>query len=164
MTTVSKILALRHYLCSNSTETQKKNSVAYYNAFLFANFGIIVDKPQLLTRAMIETIQEVYNLTVPASYFANPQDMRYYTKEELKDIVSDKKIFNIGVEDIYKVNIEGLRNIEGVLDISIDKIVNKLEEEESKKQKQIHEQEMKEKHKRDSTDKSNKTKQVIQNI
>ena len=42
------------------------------------------------------------------------------SKEELKDIVSDKKIFNIGVEDIYKVNIEGLRNIEGVLDISID--------------------------------------------
>ena len=42
------------------------------------------------------------------------------SKEELKDIVSDKRIFNIGVEDIYKVSIEELRNIEGVLDISID--------------------------------------------
>ena len=42
------------------------------------------------------------------------------TKEELKDIVSDKKILNIGVDDIYRVNIEKLRNVEGVVDISID--------------------------------------------
>lgn len=42
------------------------------------------------------------------------------TKEELKDIVSDKKIFSFGVEDIYKVNLENLKNIEGVIDISID--------------------------------------------
>lgn len=42
------------------------------------------------------------------------------SKEELKDIVSDKKIFNIGVDDIYKVNLEALRNVEGVIDITID--------------------------------------------
>lgn len=42
------------------------------------------------------------------------------TNEELKDIVSDKKIFSVGVDDIYKVNIETLGNIEGVLDVSID--------------------------------------------
>ncbi|MGG7057327.1 ABC transporter ATP-binding protein [Clostridium nigeriense] len=42
------------------------------------------------------------------------------TKEELKDIVSDKKILNIGVDDIYKVNLEALRNVEGVIDISIN--------------------------------------------
>lgn len=42
------------------------------------------------------------------------------TKEELKDIVSDKKIFSVGVDDIYKVNVETLRNVEGVLDVSID--------------------------------------------
>ncbi|EOR25850.1 MULTISPECIES: ATP-binding cassette domain-containing protein [Clostridium] len=42
------------------------------------------------------------------------------SKEELKDIVSDKRILNIGINDIYKVNIEALKNIEGVLDISID--------------------------------------------
>lgn len=42
------------------------------------------------------------------------------TKEELKDIVSDKKIFSVGVDDIYKVNLEALRNVEGVSDISID--------------------------------------------
>jgi ABC-2 type transport system ATP-binding protein len=42
------------------------------------------------------------------------------TKEELKDMVSDKRTLNIGLEDIYKINIESLRNVEGVLDISIN--------------------------------------------
>lgn len=42
------------------------------------------------------------------------------SKEELKDMVSDKRILNIGLDDIYKMNIETLRNIEGVLDINID--------------------------------------------
>lgn len=42
------------------------------------------------------------------------------SKEELKDMVSDKKIFNIGVDDIYKVNLEALKNVEGVEDITID--------------------------------------------
>ena len=43
-----------------------------------------------------------------------------FKDQELKDIVSDKKIFSFGVEDIYKVNLENLKNIEGVIDISID--------------------------------------------
>ena len=81
------------------------------------------------------------------SYDWNPDDSRaFWGKTQIKT--------NLYFDDL---------NI-NYLDISIDKIVNRLEEEESKKQKQIHEQEMKEKHKRDSTDKSNKTKQVIQNI
>ena len=42
------------------------------------------------------------------------------TKEELKDMVSDKKILNIGVDNVYKVSIDTLRNIEGVIDVSID--------------------------------------------
>lgn len=42
------------------------------------------------------------------------------SKEELKDMVSDKTTLNIGLEDIYKVNIEVLKNIEGVLDIVIN--------------------------------------------
>lgn len=46
------------------------------------------------------------------------------TKEELKDMVSDKRTLNIGLEDIYKINIESLKNVEGVLDISINE--NKL--------------------------------------
>lgn len=42
------------------------------------------------------------------------------SKEELKDMVSDKRTLNIGLEDIYKVNIEVLKNIEGISDIVIN--------------------------------------------
>lgn len=42
------------------------------------------------------------------------------SKEELKDMVSDKRTLNIGLEDIYKMDIEVLKNVEGVLDVSIN--------------------------------------------
>jgi hypothetical protein len=56
---------------------------AYLNAFLLSNFGIVVDKPELLTKEMVKDISDIYKLEVPASYFKNPQDTRYYTAEEL---------------------------------------------------------------------------------
>jgi hypothetical protein len=56
---------------------------AYLNAFLLSNFGIVVDKPELLTKEMVKDISDVYKLEVPASYFKNPQDTRFYTAEEL---------------------------------------------------------------------------------
>ena len=42
------------------------------------------------------------------------------SKEELKDMVSDKRTLNIGLEDIYKIDIEVLKNVEGILDIGIN--------------------------------------------
>ena len=77
-----QILIKRHYLLSDLIE-EDQTKVAYYNAFLFSNFGIVVDKPELLTREMIDAIDNLYCLNVPASYFKNPQDMKYYTSEEL---------------------------------------------------------------------------------
>jgi hypothetical protein len=56
---------------------------AYLNAFLLSNFGIVVDKPELLTKEMVKDISDVYKLNVPKSYFANPQDTKFYTAEEL---------------------------------------------------------------------------------
>jgi hypothetical protein len=79
---LKQILIKRHQLVSESNY-ETKELKAYYNAFLLANFGIIVDKPELLTKEMIEEISGLYRLNVPASYFKNPQDMKYYTKAEL---------------------------------------------------------------------------------
>lgn len=42
------------------------------------------------------------------------------TKEELIDMVSDKRTLKIGVDDVFKINIDNLKNIEGVIDISIN--------------------------------------------
>lgn len=82
MTDVKQILIKRHVLVVDSAY-EKKELSAYYNAFLLANFGIVVDKPDLVTKGMINDIAELYRLNVPNSYFKNPQDMKYYTKAEL---------------------------------------------------------------------------------
>jgi hypothetical protein len=67
----------------NTYDTNAKIEKAYLNAFLLSNFGIVVDKPELLTKEMVKDISDVYKLEVPASYFKNPQDTRFYTAEEL---------------------------------------------------------------------------------
>ena len=77
-----QILIKRHYLVSDLVELDPIK-VAYYNAYLYSNFGIIVDQPEFLTKEMINEIASLYRLSVPASYFKNPQDMQYYTKAEL---------------------------------------------------------------------------------
>ena len=77
-----QILIKRHYLISDLMELDPIK-VAYYNAYLYSNFGIIVDQPEFLTAPMIREIAELYRLHVPASYFKNPQDMKYYTRAEL---------------------------------------------------------------------------------
>ena len=62
---------------------EDKAYTAYYNAYLFANFGIKVNKPELLTEKHVKEIAELYKLNVPASFYKNPQDTQYYTAGEL---------------------------------------------------------------------------------
>lgn len=87
MTELQKILISRRMLVAseykNAYDISAKIEKAYLNAFLLSNFGIVVDKPELLTKEMVKDISDVYKLEVPASYFKNPQDTRYYTAEEL---------------------------------------------------------------------------------
>ena len=100
MTNTQQILIKRHYLVSTAEQGDKKLA-AYYSAFLFSNFGILTDKPYLLTKEMVNEIKDLYRLDVPASYFKNPQDMKYYTREELliEQLVS--YFFAYGAEDSH---------------------------------------------------------------
>lgn len=93
-------------------------------------------------------MEEAENLCSKIAIIDNGKIIVEGTKEELKDIVSDKRILNIGVDNVCKVNIENLRNIEGVISVSIDeenviisssKEVNNL----SKVIKEISEEELK---------------------
>ena len=77
------ILTLRHFLVSTSEQEAVNEKTKFYNAYLLANFGIVVDKPYLLTSDMIQDISNILKLEVPKSFYANPQDTRYFTKEEL---------------------------------------------------------------------------------
>ena len=79
---LNKILFERHYILAGDGLVDPAK-VAYYNAFLLSNFGIEVDKPYLLTKEALETADKMLHLDVPHSFYANPQDMNYFTNEEL---------------------------------------------------------------------------------
>lgn len=77
------LLLKRRILVNNPNIEADKTKQAYMNAFLLANFGIVVDKPNLLTDELVDDILRLYKLTVPASFYANPQDLCYFNSDEL---------------------------------------------------------------------------------
>lgn len=103
MTTIQKILISRRMLVADTIPTKAafKLEGAYLNAFLLSNFGIVVDKPELLTKEMVKDISDVYKLNVPKSYFANPQDTKFYTADELLIEQCISYFFAYGAEDSH---------------------------------------------------------------
>lgn len=81
-TALDSILTARHCALSVNDSVDKTNR-AYYNAYLLSNFGIIVDKPELVTKDIVKAIADSYHLTVPSSFYTNPQDTKFFTKTEL---------------------------------------------------------------------------------
>ena len=78
------ILFEKHcFLAKETKEILAPATIAYLNAYLLANFGIEVDKPHLLTKDMIKVASDIMHIDVPHSFYANPQDMKYFTCEEL---------------------------------------------------------------------------------
>ena len=81
--TLRASLCTRHYLIEDDTSADLPSTKAYLNAFLLANFGIIVDKPHCITSSMVKQLSDMIKLDVPKSFYANPQDMKYFTRDEL---------------------------------------------------------------------------------
>lgn len=79
---LKSILRTRHFLVIEDSNADGQFS-AYLNAYLLSNFGIIVDKPACLTKAMVQQIAEEFHLTVPKSFYSNPQDTNYFSCGEL---------------------------------------------------------------------------------
>lgn len=103
--TLKPVLRTRHYLIVNNENSRSNQSVAYLNAFLLSNFGIIVDKPALLTQDMLRQIDEEFHLDIPDSFYKNPQDTSHFTTSELltEQIVSYFAYgSDIGRIDIFK--------------------------------------------------------------
>lgn len=80
-TTLENILLSRRYLISTSDQAVANNT--YLNAYLLVNFGIEVDKPELLTKEMVEQISDKFHLNVPKSFYINPQDTKLFSCDEL---------------------------------------------------------------------------------
>ena len=103
MTTIQNILISRRMLVADVIPTKSvfKHEGAYLNAFLLANFGIVVDRPELLTKEMVKNISEVYKLNVPKAYFANPQDTKFYSADELLVEQCLSYFFAYGADDSH---------------------------------------------------------------
>lgn len=82
---LKQILRTRHYLVLDEVirPEQNTNTSAYLNAYLLANFGVVVDKPVFLNRDMVQQIDEEFHLNIPKSFYSNPQDTKYFSCEEL---------------------------------------------------------------------------------
>lgn len=77
-----KLLVKRGYLLAH--EEMDQMNCGYYNAKLISDFGVIVDKPELLTQAHVKLIANTFGINIPKSFYENPQDLKYFTMDELK--------------------------------------------------------------------------------
>ncbi len=86
------ILAKHRYLLIDKNINKEK--APYLASKLLNNFGIIVDKPQLLSNYNLSTISNFYGVNIPKSFYKNPQDTKYYSCDELliEQLVSYLKI------------------------------------------------------------------------
>lgn len=64
-------------------ETISVNKRAYYNAYLLANFGIEITNPEKTSKQTVEVITGMLKKNVPNSFYDNPQNMRFFSSEEL---------------------------------------------------------------------------------
>ena len=78
-----RILLKRKYLLGETYPLESKRMSVYYAAKLLNQFGVLVDKPELVTEGHIDLISKFYGVNIPKSFYANPQDMRYFTCTEL---------------------------------------------------------------------------------
>ncbi len=137
----NKILIKRGYLIENGSG-QASPLLA---AKLLNEFGVEVDKPQLLSETNLNTVAEFFGTKIPTSFYQNPQDLKYYTCDELvlEQLVSYFTIGLLGVDsndsevfdriELFKKALPNYRDGDEVV-IRTYKIINKIEAENILKQ------------------------------
>lgn len=94
----NKILLKRHVLVDMGNADE---NYEYLAAKLLNTFGVVVDKPQRLNHIHVKQISEFFGINIPSSFYNNPQDLKYFTCDELlvERLVSYFKIeFITGVD------------------------------------------------------------------
>lgn len=100
----SKILVKRGYLVESFTNSDSK----YFALKLLKDFGVEVDKPNSVSADNLNTISEFFGKSIPKSFYSNPQDLKYFTPDELlfEQLVSYINVWINGTftddEDVYK--------------------------------------------------------------
>lgn len=75
------ILFKRNQLINYNTTVD--DNYPFYQVELLNKFGVVVDKPWLLTADIVKLFAEQFHETIPASFYKNPQDTKYFTCDEL---------------------------------------------------------------------------------
>ena len=96
---VSYILTKSRLVKVDKLEEAEKSRAAYFASYLLINFGMVVTNPEYLTDEAFATLANIFSLEVPPSFYASPQDTKYFSCEELlvEQIVS--YFFGYGTED-----------------------------------------------------------------
>ena len=75
-----QILISRHYIISNGKEENNRDK---YYAYLLNKFGIEIINPKFLNKDVVQQLKKYLKLKIPNSFYKNPQDLNYFTCEEL---------------------------------------------------------------------------------
>ena len=100
----SKILVKRGYLVESFVNSDSK----YFALKLLKDFGVEVDKPASVSAEHLNIISEFFGKNIPKSFYSNPQDLKYFTEDELlfEQLISYINIWVNGTftadEDTYK--------------------------------------------------------------
>jgi len=81
-TKLIELLVQNRKVLMDELETDEQK-IAYYNAFLLTNYGIVLDQPNRASASIIKQIGTIYKVSVPDSFYSNPQDTKYFTADEL---------------------------------------------------------------------------------
>lgn len=74
-------LLLRRYVILE--DGKSSDSYRYYAAYLFSHFGVIVDKPEKLSDETFKAFCRFFCVCVPPAWLANPQDLKFYSSDEV---------------------------------------------------------------------------------
>ena len=78
----NSILFKRGYI-EESTMQVDGSKTPFFVTKLLNSFGIVVDKPEKLTEKEVKFISKQLGTDIPSGFYANPQDLEYFSAEEL---------------------------------------------------------------------------------
>ena len=81
--TRNRILLSLHLVSKEDDEELNEKDRAYFNAYLLANGGISLVNPEKLTEGVFRKLEPLFPLSVPPSFYKNPQDTTLFSKDEL---------------------------------------------------------------------------------
>lgn len=133
-----QILISRHYIISNGKEENNRDK---FYAYLLNKFSIEIVNPKFLNKDVVQQLKKYLKLKIPNSFYKNPQDLNYFTCEELylEQLISYINIDLIEGNHNKKTNFNRIELFEKILpkyengdEVKIRKYIIVLEEEANK--------------------------------